>query len=58
MRSLRTLAEHGAELMADEPTAARRGIEETVEFLAFWEHELARMVDCWRDEHRDGGALQ
>lgn len=55
MRAIRALAEHAADLMADEPAATRRGIEQTVAFLAFWEHELAGMVDRWRDEHARGG---
>ena len=55
IRSLRTLAEHGATLMADEPPQARRGIEETVDYLRFWEGELARVVERWIEAHdREG----
>lgn len=50
MTALRALAERGSELMADEPVEARRGIEETVEFLRFWERELASLVERWRSE--------
>jgi DNA-binding transcriptional regulator GbsR (MarR family) len=56
IRSLRSLAERGAALMADEPPRARRGIEETVDYLRFWEGELARVVERWVEAHdRDGG---
>lgn len=52
LRALRTLAERGAELMRDEPAAARRGIDETVDYLAFWERELERVVERWRETHQ------
>jgi DNA-binding transcriptional regulator GbsR (MarR family) len=51
VRSLRSLAERGAALMADEPPQARRGIEETVDYLRFWEDELARVVERWAATH-------
>lgn len=55
MGSLRALAERGAELMADEPAEARRGIEDTVAYLRFWEGELGAIVARWQAEHeRDG----
>ena len=50
MTALRALAERGAEAMADEPPAARRGIEETVDYLRFWERELAALVRRWRTD--------
>lgn len=56
IRSLRALAERGATLMADEPPQVRRGIEDTVDYLRFWERELARVVERWIDahDHEDG----
>lgn len=51
MRSLRELAEEGAELMRDEAPEARRGIEDAVTYLAFWERELTRVLERWMAEH-------
>jgi DNA-binding transcriptional regulator GbsR (MarR family) len=50
MTALRTLAERGARIMRDEPEEARRGIDETVDFLRFWEGELEAVVARWRSE--------
>lgn len=56
MSALRALAERGAETMADEPPATRRGIEETVEFLTFWERELSSVVARWQSDAKDGSS--
>lgn len=61
MRSIRERAERGAQLMRDEPPEARRGIEEAVAYLSFWERELDGVLDRWKatqeaaGEDRDGG---
>lgn len=50
MGAIRALAEQGARLMRDEPPAARRGIEDTVSFLRFWERELGHVLRRWREQ--------
>ncbi|MDZ7707053.1 MAG: MarR family transcriptional regulator [Trueperaceae bacterium] len=49
MRAVRSLAERGAELMQDEPEEARRGIEDTLEFLDFWEREMDAVLERWSE---------
>lgn len=51
MRTIRELAQRGEELMRDEPPEARRGIDDMVEFLAFWERELEGVLRRWRERH-------
>lgn len=53
MRAVRALAERGAELMRHEPHDARRGIEDTLEFLDFWEREMDAVLERW-SRHRAG----
>lgn len=55
MRTVRALAERGADLMRHEPDEARRGIEDTLEFLDFWEREMDAVLERW-NEHRRAGA--
>lgn len=47
MRAVRTMAERGAELMRHEPDEARRGIEDTLAFLDFWEREMDAVLERW-----------
>ena len=47
MRVLRELAERGASLMEGESADARRGIEDTVAFLRFWEREMDAVLERW-----------
>jgi DNA-binding transcriptional regulator GbsR (MarR family) len=47
IRAARALAERGEAIMADEPPEARRGIEDTLEFLRFWEREMQAVLDRW-----------
>ncbi|HEX7003752.1 MAG TPA: MarR family transcriptional regulator [Trueperaceae bacterium] len=47
MSTLRALAEKGLALMEGESAAARRGIEESVEFFRFWEREMDAVLDRW-----------
>ncbi len=56
MRTVRALAERGAELMADEPDEARRGIEDTLEFLGFWEREMDAVLKRWNRYRGSGRA--
>jgi DNA-binding transcriptional regulator GbsR (MarR family) len=53
IRAARELAERGEALMADEPPDARRGIEDTLEFLRFWEREMQAVLDRW-ETYRQG----
>lgn len=52
MRAVRALAERGAELIHDEPDDARRGIEDTLEFLDFWEREMDAVLERWNEYRR------
>lgn len=52
MRTMRELAERGARLMEDEPADARRGIEDTLEFLGFWEREMDAVFERWNAYRR------
>lgn len=51
MGAIRALAEIGERLMRSEPPGARRGIEDTVTFLRFWEREIGHVLSRWR-EHK------
>lgn len=51
MRTIRELAQRGEELMRNEPPEERRGIDDMVEFLAFWERELDGVLRRWRERH-------
>lgn len=51
MRAIRELAQRGEALMRDQPPESRRGIDDTVEFLAFWERELDGVLRRWRERH-------
>ena len=55
MRAIRELAERGAALMADESPDDRRGIEDTVAFMRFWEHEMGVVLARWHASRGDGG---
>jgi len=58
MQAVRTLAERGAELMKHQPDEARRGIEDTLAFLDFWEREMDAVLERWnqyRGSDRGGG---
>ena len=48
MRTIREIAERGAEIMKNEPPGDRRGIEDTVAFLRFWEREMGAVLARWR----------
>jgi DNA-binding transcriptional regulator GbsR (MarR family) len=52
IRTVRELAERGEAIMAGEPADARRGIEDTLEFLRFWEREMQAVLERW-EAHRD-----
>jgi len=54
MRAVRALAERGAELMKHEPDEARRGIEDTLEFLDFWEREMDAVLERWNEQRSTG----
>ena len=49
MTELRDLAERGSALMEGESSSARRGIEDTVRFLHFWEREMEAVLSRWRE---------
>lgn len=55
MTGLRELAERGQALMAEADDDARRGIDDTVAFLSFWEREMDHVLERWR-RHRRAGA--
>lgn len=54
MRTMRELAERGAALMADESPEARRGIEDTVAFLSYWEREMDGVMARLREQLEGG----
>lgn len=54
MRAMRALAQRGAELMRHERDEARRGIEDTLEFLDFWEREMDAVLARWNELRRAG----
>lgn len=55
MGTIRALAERGAELMRTEAEEDRRGIEDMVRFLTFWEREMEAVMRRWRESDDPGG---
>ena len=50
---LRQMTERGAEIMAGESAADRRGIEDSLAFFRFWESELGHVLERWK-EYEEG----
>ena len=54
-KRLRTLAEHGLELLKDEPPERKRRLEELHSLMGFFEEKLPALTDDWRRQ-RDAEA--
>jgi DNA-binding transcriptional regulator GbsR (MarR family) len=48
---LRQLAEHGLELLNDEPVERQRRLEEMNDLLTCYEHELPTVLEHWYHKH-------
>jgi len=56
VRHMRTLAEKGLRLMGGAPPEVLKGLVDMYQFYAYWETEMPRMIDAWK-EAKDRGEL-
>ncbi|HKI59256.1 MAG TPA: MarR family transcriptional regulator [Trueperaceae bacterium] len=54
LRDMRRLAEKGLRLTAGAAPEARSGLRDMYQFLAYWEQELPRMIEGWKQARRRG----
>ncbi len=56
IRHMRSLAEKGLHLMDGASAEVLQGLVDMYQFYAYWEREMPRMIDAWR-EAKDRGEL-
>lgn len=54
IRHMRSLAEKGLRLMDGAPAEVLQGLVDMYQFYAYWEREMPRMIDAWKEAKNRG----